>query len=145
MRSTDASILPGLRRAWRDRAGTTAVEWAFCGLSLAALLLCSMELGRYYFMAQSLRSLVGEVARGAVVDTSLGSGGEDCATPKTRFASRTPLVNTAQLTICVQRVRAASQVTITVRGSHPFTFANPVMRGWARPLSETTQYSFPGA
>ncbi|MCB4824756.1 TadE/TadG family type IV pilus assembly protein [Roseicella aerolata] len=145
MRWTGGSLLPGLRCTWRDRSGSTAVEWAFCALALFAVLLCTMELGRYYVMAQSLRTLVGEVARGAVVDTALGNGAEDCATPKTRFAARTPMINTAELTICVQRVRASSQVTISVRGSHPFTFANPFMRGWVRPLSESTQYSFPGA
>ncbi|WP_372624364.1 TadE/TadG family type IV pilus assembly protein [Falsiroseomonas sp.] len=132
-------------RMLRSRRGSVAVEWALGALVFAALLLTGMELGRYYFMAQSLQNLVGEVIRAAVVNTALGDGAEDCTTPKSTYAPLTPMINTADLLICVQRTRVGGTVTINVRGTIPYAFLTPILNGTSRTLSETSQYSYPGS
>jgi len=57
----------GLRRALRDRRGLAAVEFALVGLALMMLLLGSMDLARWFFATESLRTVAADTARAALI------------------------------------------------------------------------------
>ncbi|MGG5817310.1 TadE/TadG family type IV pilus assembly protein [Falsiroseomonas sp. HW251] len=61
-----ATAAAGLRLR-RDRRGATAVEFAFVGSAFVLLVFGTIELARYYFTAQSLRTLSAEAARTSLI------------------------------------------------------------------------------
>lgn len=129
-----------------DRRGVTALEMAFVAQGLLLLLLGSFELGRYYFVAESVRHVVGEVARAAIV--APGTTWNDAA--KGPFIARAPILRAAAMNLSVVVVPATApaltSVTVTANYTHALwvpllgTLANTVrssttLRFAARPTS----------
>lgn len=132
------------RFAWNRRplgqAGSVSLELAASALVLFGLLFATLDLGRYYFTAQSVRELAGEVARAAAIDSAL----QGCTAPRSLAGSIPMLSNPAKLTVCVNRPVAASGpsiVTITV--SYRFNFSFWLLQGRVSAINETTRLTLP--
>lgn len=134
------------RGTLRDRSGSVAIEWTLVAGTFAILLISVVELGTYFYAAQSLRTLVGDVARQAIVNTNLGRTGQDCTTPRANWGAKTPMINNNGLTLCVTRTAQPNNlVRIDVTGSYPFSFSSPLLRAMSFPaISETTRYTVAG-
>ena len=117
-----------------------AVEFAASGAALFALLFGSLDLGRYYFTAQSVRELAGRVARAAAIDTAL----QGCTAPRSLAAGIQMLSDPAKLTVCVDRPAAASGPNIvTISVSYRFSFSFWLLQDRVNSISETTRVTLP--
>ena len=126
---SSASSKPNaLRRLLGDSSGASALEFSLVLMPFLLLLVGSMELGRYYFTAENIRSLVAETGRQAVLNKNFGGNGS-CASlsdaNKQIIAKKTPFVNWHDLTICVQNGVGPGTVNITVQASYPFSTPFP--------------------
>jgi Flp pilus assembly protein TadG len=71
----------------RDNRGTVALEFALIGPPLFLLMMGIMDLGRYYFTAESLRNLVATAARAEIIATQP----EGCGQPSSQLMANIPL------------------------------------------------------
>lgn len=120
-----------------DCRGSVAVEFAFVGLIFFTLLLGAVDLARYQFMQQSLRSMAGEAARQAMIISSAGAvAGGPCATAVTAGQLRTavttptnptPMLAIASLTLNPVCTASGGVRTVTVTATYPFTFVVPFL------------------
>ncbi|WP_237213601.1 TadE/TadG family type IV pilus assembly protein [Falsiroseomonas oryziterrae] len=146
----------------QDRRGATAVEFAVIGAIFLTLLLGVVELGRYYFTVQSLRTVAAEAARAYLVRSNL-----DLIANPTRcepvistvtaadlqVASRTPILDVSRLTISAPVFEdntplpspAPSCTTRRVRAnvSYTFNFVVPFLPGVVPTLDATAFMDFP--
>jgi len=124
------------RRLLGDSSGASALEFSFVLFPFILLLVGTMELGRYYFTAQNLRTVVAEAGRQAAIDPSFGASGSGCSggsgntlagSDLQKAAQRTPFLNLNDLTICVQNGSGPGTVTISVRAIYPFSSPFPIL------------------
>jgi len=134
------------RRLLGDSSGASALEFSFVLFPFILLLIGTMELGRYYFTAQNLRTVVAEAGRLATIYPQVGISGSGCSggsgkdlrgeyavdTTMTKddleyAASRTPFLNLNDLTVCVTNGAGPGTVTITVRAVYPFSSPFPIL------------------
>ena len=59
---------------WRDRRGGAAIEFAFVGPVFIALMLGAVELGRMYYVRQSMEYATEQAARYYMLNPTTGSG-----------------------------------------------------------------------
>jgi len=106
---------------WRlGRAGVTSLEFAIVASLFFMALFSCMDLGRYYLIEHSLRTMVAEAARAAQADPTLLLSGNGPFLQN--FAKAAPLVNDDNLSLTVLQSSAVTPgpITITVQGAYPF-------------------------
>jgi Flp pilus assembly protein TadG len=124
-----------LRRVWRDRAGATSLELALVTVAFLTLLVGSMDLGRYYLVAHSIRTAASEAARAALLDTTMS----DCDTPKAKVSALVPLLDPTALSVCVTQFPFVSGVnTITATVTYTFSAISPMLAALNGTITETT-------
>ncbi len=118
------------------RAGVTTLEFAVVALLFVTVQIGCMDLGRYYLVEHSLRTVVAETARAALVNTSV-DGTIDTSTAS--FVGITPFINNANLTLSVTQHPTRPGITeISVTGSYAFTAYSPIWSSLDGTLTETT-------
>lgn len=128
------------RTALRDRDGAIAMETALIGTMFCMLLLGAIEVGRYYYIYQAVRTVVAEAARAAQVDGTL-SGCQTGNSLANAVTARTAL-NSTSLNVCFTRNTVNSVTTVNVNASYPFNFVVPFLGNRNVTLSEATSVVF---
>src|SRR5215213_9339195 len=108
-----------------DRRGVTAVEFAIVANVLLLLLVGGLDIGRYFFVNESLKYYVGELARGVVVNPDA-----NWSTQKYTLLSRFPILSAdkfTQLDVNINRATAPAVTTVTVAARYSYRFTLPVM------------------
>jgi Flp pilus assembly protein TadG len=125
------------RGRWRlGREGVTSLEFGMVALIFLMVLIGCMDLGRYYLVEHSLRTIVAEAARAALVDASI-NGTIDPTTAG--FAAITPFVDNANLTLQVIQPSGFPGVNqITVTATYSFAAYSPIWRSLNGVISEST-------
>jgi Flp pilus assembly protein TadG len=115
------------RRRLLDCRGTTLVETAIVANVLFMLLLGCLELGRYFFVSESLKYLVGELARAAMLDPDA-----DWSAQKSLIVARAPILRPADfstLDVAIARAAAPALTTVTVTAAYRYSSTLPVLSG----------------
>lgn len=122
------------------RRGTTAVEMAIVAQIFLLMLIGGMELGRYYFVAESVRYVVGEVARAAVVRPS--TTWNDAA--KSPFIAQAPILKPSamSLNVVVQPATAPALTTVTVTANYTHALWMPFLGNLANSVNNSTTLRF---
>ena len=124
-------------------AGASTVEFALVVLLFLTVVIGCMDLGRYYLAEHSLRTLVAETARTALVDTSIVNGG--ISSPgSASYAATTPFIDDANLTLTVSQYHPNRPgiVTIKVTGTYVFTAYSPIWNSLNGTITETTEVQY---
>lgn len=121
------------------RRGGTVLEMAFVANTLLLLLLGSVEVGRYFFVAESVRHLVGEVARAAIVTPSA-----DWTSLKNTFVARAPILKAQHLALNVNVVPATAPAltTVTVTANYTYGFKLAFINSLVNSINATTTLRF---
>ena len=128
------------KRLSLSRRGTTAVEMAIGANVLFLLLLGGLEVGRYYFVSESLKYLVGELARAAIVDPDA-----DWAARKGAFVARAAILkpeNFSALDVAVARAAAPALTTVTVSARYRYSFSLPALSGLVNSINSAVTLRF---
>jgi uncharacterized membrane protein len=137
-------------RAVLGRSGTASLEFALVAIPFVFLLLAGMDLGRYFITQHSLRTLISEAARSALVNcSSLGNCSYAQAVPSPSIVwAKVPFLSSAlplaSLTAS-QTIDISSGIrTISVTGKYPFSFILPLWTGIANlnPIIESTTLQY---
>jgi Flp pilus assembly protein TadG len=123
---------------WRlGRAGVTTLEFGVVAMLFLMVLIGCMDLGRYYVIEHSLRTVVAEAARAAQVNSSL-SGSIDPTTAS--FTALAPFVDNANLNLTVTQTPSGrvSIRQITVIGTYAFTAWSPIWSSLDGLISDQT-------
>lgn len=127
------------RSAWRrlGRAGVSSLEFGIVALLFLTVLIGCMDLGRYYLIEHSLRTIVAEAARAAQVNPSI-TGTIDPTTAS--FAAIAPFIDNANLTLTVTQTPSfrIGIRKITVTGSYAFTAFSPIWSALDGTISDKT-------
>lgn len=104
------------------------------------LLVGGMELGRYYFVAESVRHVVGEVARAAVVKPS--TVWNDAA--KNPFIARASFLKASamNLNVVVEPATAPALTTVTVTANYTHALRMPFLGTLASSVNNSTRLRF---
>ena len=122
-------------------AGVTTLEFAIVGGLFFLLLFGSMDLGRYYLIKHSLRTMVAETARYALAHPSLPDGPVGPTTAG--FPTITPfIVNSATLTLLSNKRGMPGVNQISVTATYQFTPISPLWSLLAGPMTESMQLQF---
>ena len=121
------------RRLASDRSGTATLEMALVLPILILFIIGTMEVGRYYFTLQALRTLTAEAARMAIIAPSMVSasgctfGNADTFTAdsvRVTAATKVPFLSSSgtDLGLCILRTAdSTGRITIVVTARYPFT------------------------
>jgi Flp pilus assembly protein TadG len=127
-----------------DRRGATAVELGAVAPILFGLLLGGYEVGRYFFVSESLQYFVGEVARAAIINPDVNP-----VTQRAALLQKAPILEDSKLTtfnVNITRASAPTPTTVTVTASYDhFVRYNKVRTAWSnlfRPITSTITLSF---
>lgn len=122
------------------RRGATALEFAVVANVLLLLLVGGFDTGRYFFVNESLKYFVGELARGVVL-----SPDADWNTKKYTLISRAPILKAdafSTLDVNINRAAAPAVTTVTVTASYHYSFALPVMSGLVNSINTALTLKF---
>ena len=144
------SSVPARRRRRRAaKRGATSLEFALAGTALMALLFGTIEIGRYLFTLEALRTTAAEAAR---VVTLRGSANMNAGRPPcegldqgelTGVPIRAPFLNPGTLSIRMSSCSTDSGITtVEVTVSHPFSFAVSYFGAGISSLTETARAVF---
>lgn len=122
---------------FRARDGATALETGLVIGLFCMLMLGAIEVGRYFFTYEQLRTIVAEAARQAQINTAL-SGCQTGGGINNAVRQRTPF-NVTGLTVCYTRSVANNVTTVAINASMNFTFLVPFFGSGTRSLNERTQ------
>jgi hypothetical protein len=123
------------RRSSRSRAGATSVEFALVAWPFLALLIGSMELGRFFITQHSLRTLTSEAARSAMVNCAGYAGTCPSATAipaQQTLWDKVPFLTYSQTgsSLTARQTKDSNGIrTITVRVEYPFAFVLSALQG----------------
>lgn len=137
----------GNRRRLGTR-GATSLEFGLVGSLLMMLVLGSLELGRYLFTLELVRSVAAEAVRMATLRGSrnLIAGDAPCTNLSgslTGAGALTPSLQASLLNVTMADCATASGVTtLSVTVQYPFVFAVPLFGTPSHPLTETAQAVF---
>jgi Flp pilus assembly protein TadG len=131
-----------------SRRGASAVEFAAVGALAATMLIATLEVARYQFTSQALRSLAGEAARLASLRgaANMNAARPPCtglSGPVTGLDVTAPFLTPARLTVTMSGCAtqgAVTQVVVTV--SQPFAFVTQVIQPIAPTMTETATAIF---
>ena len=127
-----------------ERGGTSSLEFALVAIPFIFMIIAGMDLGRYFITQHSLRTLISEAIRSAVINCSdRGACNYATAVPvPSAVWAQAPFLNAtaphATLT-AGQTIDGATGVrTITATATYGFSFILPVWQGVDGTLTETT-------
>lgn len=128
-----------IRHALRRRDGATALEFGLIGTIFCMLLLGGIEVGRYYYTYEAIRTIVAEAARQAQVNPSLSGCAIGTAINSTVTARSS--LNVAGLQVCFDRTLTTnnSVSVVVVNATYNFAFVVPFFTNATRPMTETTR------
>jgi hypothetical protein len=130
-------------RAVRDGSGATSLEFGLVLIPLSMLLFGAMDLARYWYSVEALRSYAADAARAAVVHVSGDPAGR-CTGPVPVSAPPTPGLQAANLTpaqaVCTRNA-ATGVATVSVSTSYRFRFVMGMLDTGAQTISETQIHS----
>lgn len=137
-------------RRHRSRAaerGATSLEFALVGSLLMALLLGAIEIGRYLFTLEALRTAAAEAARKVTVlgSANMNAGNDPCKGLSGDLAvpSRAPFLNPGTLKVRITAcVPNGDITTVTITVEHDFSFIVPFFGTGVSSISETAQAVF---
>ncbi len=142
----------GFRQPLRCRRGVTALEFALIAPLLFVLLFFTMDLARYWYTAEAVRTYAAEVLRAAVVTAGADNPPvvNACATPMAVSTPITPGLDPSSMQLTVRCSRNTSTQgyvvsrTVSVTASYTFHFAVGVGLFWAENqlLSDTQTTTF---
>jgi Flp pilus assembly protein TadG len=128
---------------WRrlDRAGVTSLEFGLVALLFLTVLIACMDLGRYYLVEHSLRTVAAEAVR--VYMTCYNSNGErTCAQPtRAEYAAIAPFINNANLLVTVSQTSSArthTGIEFTAIARYTFTSYSPIWTVLNGTITEST-------
>ena len=127
-------------RRFLGRRGATALELAVALNVLLLLLVGGFDIGRYFFVNESLKYFVGELARGVVL-----SPDADWSTKKYTLISRAPILKTdafSTLDVDINRAAAPALTTVTVTARYRYRFALPVMSSLVDTINTGLTFKF---
>lgn len=104
------------------------------GSAFFALMFGAVDLGRYMYALQSLRTTTAEATRAVLMDDTLLG----CGPPPQVVARRAPFLDGARTQLCVVRAATNGKKKITLTVTYPFQFAVPLFGKSAMTLTETT-------
>lgn len=113
------------RHRFLNKRGTTTLEMALIVNVLLMLLVGSLELGRYFFVAESLNYFVGELAHAAIKNPDA-----DWSTEKRVLIARAPILRPEDfltLNVDVARAAAPALTTVTIATKYRYTFVLPIL------------------
>lgn len=136
------------RRSTLGERGATSLEFALVGGLLMSLLLGSIEMGRYMFTLECVRTATAEAVRLATLRGSqnMNAGSAACANLSGNLAdaaARTPFLQAASLTVTMGGCATQAGITtVTITVQYPFTFTVALFGAGSRPINETAQAVF---
>lgn len=128
---------------FNDRRGVTSLEFGIVALLLLSLIIGCMDLGRYYIVTTSLRTLVQEAARRTLAACPTYSA--TCASGVTpaSVSSIVPFLDTSKLDeFTVLLTGGTAVIRITVTASYSFVPFTPIWASLAGTLTETSKLSY---
>jgi Flp pilus assembly protein TadG len=145
--------MPSCASARRHRArpaecGVASLEFALVGSLLMSLLFGTIEIGRYLFTLESLRTAAAEAARAVTLrgSANMNSGNDACtglSGDLTGVQTRTPFLDPSTLSLKMSSCATNGGVTtVTVTVKYPFSFVVPVFGSRVSSLTETAQAVF---
>lgn len=143
--------MPSSASARRRRAqrGATSLEFALVGTILMSLMFGTVEISRYLFTLEALRTTAAEAARVVTLRGSANMNGG--VTPCTGLSNgdlsgvpvRAPFLDTGALSIKISGCTTnAGVTTANVTVSHPFTFVLSYFGTGFSTMTETAQAVF---
>jgi Flp pilus assembly protein TadG len=121
------------------RTGVTTVEFAVVALLFLTVLIGCMDLGRYYLIEHSLRTVVAEAAREVQVENKTTYNTVTVIPSSANFGAITPFVDNSNLTLTVFQFPTRPGVTkISVTATYAFTSYSPIWRALDGNITETT-------
>lgn len=124
-------------RRGRGRAGTSTLEFALVLPVLMLLLIGVIQYSFYFFVAESMQTLVAYAARSAAIQSQAGT----LATTPTigTLGAVVPALDTTLVTLSVQQATVQGITTVTVTGGYPYSIPFlPI----SVPISITSQVSY---
>jgi hypothetical protein len=137
-----------LRRPPLKQAGTASLEFALVAIPFVFMLIAGMDLGRYFITQHSLRTLISEAARSAVINCfGLGACNYQTAVPSPATVwAKVPFLSSAgpsaSLTTSQTINNATGIRTITATATYGLTFILPVWTGLNGTITETTRRNY---
>ncbi|MBW8269076.1 TadE/TadG family type IV pilus assembly protein [Caldovatus aquaticus] len=117
-------------RALRCRKGVTALEFAIIGPIFLILVLFAMDLARYWYVAEAVRTHTAEVLRAAIVVAGADNPPAVNTCPNgsiTVSATPPPGLDPASLKTQATCTRQGQQRVVTVNVSYAFSFVIPAV------------------
>jgi Flp pilus assembly protein TadG len=114
------------------RAGTSSVEFALVGGIVFLLFMGIADLSRYHLQRLAVRSAVADVARLALMDTSL----TNCDPSILDRARLSGALDTAALTLCVARRVTGGISEVEVTANYTFRLITPALGTTPRLITE---------
>ena len=137
------SVISKAKCLWRDRRGTTAMEFALIAIPFTFIMIATTDLGRYWLTQHSLRTLTAEAARSTMVNCFGQSSCSLNATQRSAVETATPFLIPGSVTLTAsQTVNGAGLRTITVTAVYPFNFIFVAWTGLNGNITETTSVSY---
>jgi hypothetical protein len=125
------------------RSGVTSLELALILAPFLWLMLGIFDLGRYFFTVQSMVTLMAEAERFAIVNPSAVAWPPCSRGNWSSVANATPLLDPAQVDVCIQAVNVGAVTQIQVQVTYPFSAMTPGLKSALDgPLTETTTYIY---
>lgn len=139
-----SSRLTRVSRRGLGQRGSTTLEFALVALAFLMLLLGSMEVGRYYFTSEAVRTVTAEAGRRTMLayrSTSPGTcpTSTDIKTYVTSTVARSPFIGASNLTLnvtCGTTTEGGKSLRVAV--SYPFSTPVP----WLPVSTTITDESF---
>lgn len=152
-------MLSAFSKALRhDRRGETALQFAMVAPAFLMLLLGTMEVGRFYFTQQTVRTLSAETARQALAKIGQNSSSNalngtslavcplssaDQTAVKTNAIRKTPFLNTSTATTYTVSCSISSSLyVISVSLTYPYTPIVPYLSFFGA-ITDNTQVTTP--
>jgi Flp pilus assembly protein TadG len=130
------------------KAGVTSLEFAIVAVIFFTVVISGIDLGRYFFVAESLRTFASEAARQGLIYKTWQPQDETCpcANPSGGNDLNTivPILDPALLTLKVTQTSptAATAYTVTVTATYQFTAIVPVWAALSGTMRDTAQFSY---
>jgi Flp pilus assembly protein TadG len=131
-------------RLLHGRRGSTAVEFALIAFTFLGVLFGAMDLGRYYIVIHSLRTIAAEASRAALNTVATATYMSGCSNAWTAVGAITPLLDPTQLSLCIAwtNVSTAGVSSVTATATYSFKAISPLWSGLNHAITETSVIPF---
>lgn len=141
------------------RAGTTSLELAMIATLFFSIIFAGMDLGRYFFTQQQVRTVVSELARATMIycsgtmaactlpaNSPMATYGTQPIASIAAAEAQAPFLAAGSITLTgaaqAAAVNGTGLRTITVSVSYPFTFTFPAFVGYNGNISASTTLTY---